>query len=120
MQTMMGSMEAMTKGLGSALESMDMMKVAEVMDQFEEQFEELDVRGKYMDGAISDSMASSTPQSEVNQLLQQVAEEHQLKLGADLMVGTSQIPTNRMPQQPSSTKVEDPLQDRLEQLKKGL
>lgn len=42
------------------------------MDTFEQQFEDLDLRAEYMENAMSSSTAMTTPESEVQNLMQQV------------------------------------------------
>lgn len=54
------------------------------MDQFERQFEDLDVQTSYMEGAMSQTTAQSTPLDEVDELMQKVADEHGLELKMDL------------------------------------
>ena len=40
------------------------------MDKFEKQFEDMDVRAGYMEGTMAASTATSTPQEEVDALIQ--------------------------------------------------
>ena len=46
------------------------------MDQFERQFENLDVQSQFVEGAMNNQASLSTPEEDVNMLLQQV---HYLK-----------------------------------------
>lgn len=55
-----------------------------VMDKFEQQFEDLDVRSAYMENAMDMSTAATTPDDEVNALITMVAEEHGLTVAQDL------------------------------------
>ena len=50
-------------------------QVQTLMDRFETQFENLDVQTQVMEGAMQDSSTLSTPQGEVDSLMQQVADE---------------------------------------------
>jgi charged multivesicular body protein 1 len=50
------------------------------MDQFESQFEDLDVQTGYMEGAMAGTTTMSTPQDQVDSLMHQVADEHGLEL----------------------------------------
>lgn len=70
--------------MSSAMESLNMEKVAKVMDQFEKQFEDLDVQAAYVEGAMDTSTATSTPQEEVDGLISQVADEYGLEVSAKL------------------------------------
>jgi len=66
--------------MGHALKSMDLEKIHAVMDKFETQFEDLDVRTDVMEGAMSSSISQSAPKEAVDALLQQVADEAGLEL----------------------------------------
>jgi len=46
-----------------------------VMEKFESQFEDMNVQTAYMEGAMGDSAAISTPQDQVDSLMNQVADE---------------------------------------------
>lgn len=46
-----------------------------VMEKFETQFEDMNVQTAYMEGAMGDSAAVSTPQDQVDSLMSQVADE---------------------------------------------
>ena len=46
-----------------------------VMEKFETQFEDMNVQTSYMEGAMGDSAAISTPQDQVDSLMNQVADE---------------------------------------------
>ena len=78
------TMTGVVKGMDRALATMDVEKISKVMDQFEEQFEDLDVRAAYMEGAMDQTTATTTPEQDVNTLIQMVADEHGLQLAADL------------------------------------
>jgi charged multivesicular body protein 1 len=54
------------------------------MDKFEAQFEDIDVQTQYMEGAMGNTTSMSTPQEEVDLLMQQVADEHGLELNHEL------------------------------------
>jgi charged multivesicular body protein 1 len=78
------SMTKTVAGMDKVLASMDVEKIGKVMDKFESNFEDLDVRTAYMNGAIDSTTAGTTPESEVSELMQMVADEHGLKIAADL------------------------------------
>eukprot|EP00937_MAST-01D_sp_MAST-1D-sp2_P002082 g2082.t1 len=83
-QNLQKQMVGVVKGMDKALASMQMDKVAKCMDKFESNFEDLDVRAAYMEGAIGDSTAQSTPQEQVDDLILQVNDEHGLNMAASL------------------------------------
>ncbi|RUP50660.1 Snf7-domain-containing protein [Jimgerdemannia flammicorona] len=74
------SMTSVVKGMDKAMESMNLEK----MDKFEQQFEDLDVQTEYMEGAMAGTTTLTTPQDEVDTLMQQVADEHGLELKQEL------------------------------------
>ncbi len=55
-------------------------QIVGVLDKFEKQFEDMDVRAGYMESAMASSTATSTPVDEVDALMNQVADEHGLSL----------------------------------------
>ncbi|KAF7728064.1 Vacuolar-sorting protein SNF7 [Apophysomyces ossiformis] len=61
-----------------------MRKISLVMDKFETQFEDLDVQTEYMEGAMAGTTTMTTPQNEVEILMQQVADEHGLEMKQEL------------------------------------
>ena len=74
-------MQAITKGMDKAMQSMDMEKISAIMDKFEQQFEDLDVQSQYVENAMGQSVSLSTPAEEVDTLISQVAEEHGMLVG---------------------------------------
>jgi charged multivesicular body protein 1 len=61
------------------------------MDKFEAQFEDIDVQTQYMEGAMGNTTSMSTPQEEVDLLMQQVADEHGLELNHELGATPNEI-----------------------------
>ena len=80
MQAVTKSMGGIVKALDKALASNNLDKVAETMDQFEKQFENLDVQASVMEGAMNAQASLATPAEDVAALLQQVADEHGLEV----------------------------------------
>lgn len=80
MQTVTRSMANVVKGMDKAMKSMDLMKITQVMDQFDKQFEDVEVGVSYMDESMSRGTVLTTPQDEVDSLIQSVADEHGLEL----------------------------------------
>ena len=69
------NMEGVTKALDKAMASMDLEKVEQVMQKFEKQFEDIDVRTSTLENSMGAAMTLSTPQDQVDQLIQEVADE---------------------------------------------
>jgi charged multivesicular body protein 1 len=81
-------MKGVVGSMDKVLNSMNVEEITKVMDSFEKQFEDLDVRAEYMENAMTSSTAMTTPQDEVESLMQQVADENQIEFqsGADMKV----------------------------------
>lgn len=77
-------MGQVVKGMDVAMSSMNLEKISMVMDKFESQFEDLDVQTAYMEGTVGTATASTTPQEQVDSLMQQVADEAGLELNSQL------------------------------------
>jgi charged multivesicular body protein 1 len=84
MTTIHKSFAGIVKSLDRALASNNLEQVSTTMDQFERQFENLDVQSECVEAAMSASTSLTTPPEQVAALLQQVAEEHNLELSLDL------------------------------------
>ncbi len=106
------SMGKTVKGLDKTLATMDVEKISKIMDTFEQQFEDLDVRTGYMGQAMDQSIAATTPEGEVNTLIQMVADEHGLQLAAELD-DAGLVSQTAPAQQQQTTVPEDDLASRL-------
>ncbi|KAI9476506.1 MAG: Snf7-domain-containing protein [Benjaminiella poitrasii] len=84
MRKVSNSMAQVVRGMGRAMETMNLEQISMVMDKFESQFEDLDVQTGYMEGAMAGTTTLNTPQDEVEQLMHQVADEHGLELNDTL------------------------------------
>ncbi|KAI8084295.1 Snf7-domain-containing protein [Gilbertella persicaria] len=80
MRKVSNSMAQVVRGMGRAMETMNLEQISMVMDKFESQFEDLDVQTGYMEGAMAGTTTLNTPQDEVDSLMHQVADEHGLEL----------------------------------------
>lgn len=84
MDAVSSNMKRITSSLDVALSSMDMEEISRIVDKFENQFEDLDVRSKFMEGAMSTTTASTAPQEDVDSLIGEVAAEAGLEWSAEL------------------------------------
>lgn len=84
MQKVTAGMKGVVKGMDRAMASMNLVQMTQLMDKFEKQFEDLDVQVDVMDQAMSSTSVMSTPQGEVEGLMQQVADEHGLEMDLEL------------------------------------
>jgi len=103
------TMSGIVVGLDQAMKSMDMTKITQVMDQFEKQFEDLDVQAEYIENTMGQSTALTTPADQVDSLINQVADEHGLEISGKL--GTP------VPSHTSGVAEQDDLTERLAKLK---
>lgn len=110
------SMASVVKTLDAAFASSNLQKMSETMDSFESQFVNMEVQSQFIESAMAGSTSLSTPEDEVNSLMQQVADDY----GLEISVGLPQ-PSNVVPAQAEneSKKVseEDELSKRLAELK---
>jgi len=110
------SFAGIVRSLDRALASNNLQQVSVTMDQFERQFENLDVQSECVEAAMSSSMALSTPQEQVDSLMQQVADEHNLTLALD-MPAANKAAALTTPQQALPASPGDDLSRRLAELK---
>ena len=83
------------------------------MDQFERQFENLDVPTEFVEQAMGNTTALTTPAEEVSGLMQQIADEHGLELAMDLPAAGTAVPETA----PAQTEKQDDLSERLAALR---
>lgn len=69
------SIGGVTKAMDSAMRSMNLEKISTIMDQFEKQFEDLDVQSKTIENAMSSTTTISSGEVQVDGLMQQIADE---------------------------------------------
>jgi len=100
-------MAFVTKRLGEALGSTDVVTITSTMERFESQFKELEVRSEVVNGQIDNTMAGAAREDHVLQLMQKVADQNHLEVGS--MVGGPRVGTGTGPAS---------LQERLEALQK--
>jgi charged multivesicular body protein 1 len=108
------SMASVVKGMDRAMESMNLEKISMVMDQFESQFEDLDVQTEYMEGAMAGTTTLTTPQDEVDLLMRKVADEHGLELSQEL--GEAEV-GGTLKESKAEEKEQNVLTERLRQLR---
>lgn len=84
------NMGSVVKSLEKAVNSMELQKITEVMDKFESQFEDLDVHTSVMENAMGTATTTTTPESAVEALMKQVADENGLEITENLASVPSQ------------------------------
>ncbi|RNF00889.1 charged multivesicular body protein 1 [Trypanosoma rangeli] len=84
MRAVTASMKGSVRGMAKVMESMDPMKIAEVMDAFEKQTGTLDVNLGTMDAAFEGTQAGTVPVGEVDSLMEQIAAENNLDISSKM------------------------------------
>merc|ERR1711902_383045 len=108
------SMSGVVKAMDSAMKSMNLEKISNLMDRFEKDFEDLDVQTSVMEGAMNQTTATNVPQDSVENLMKQAADEAGLELNLEIPgAATNTIGTTVQ----SSTKEQDELSQRLARLR---
>lgn len=120
MQQVSTAMGQTVKGMANVMTSMELTKISQTMDQFEGQFEDMDVKSGYMESAIESTTAQSTPPQQVDQLIQLVADEAGLSIAGQIdeagYIGSQHAVS--MPPRQEYLKKEDDLEARLAALRK--
>ncbi|XP_006163744.1 charged multivesicular body protein 1b-2 isoform X2 [Tupaia chinensis] len=84
------SMAGVVKSMDATLGSMNLLnleKISALMDKFEHQFETLDVQTQQMEDTMSSTTTLTTPENQVDMLLQEMADEAGLDLNLELPQG---------------------------------
>ncbi|KAG5104192.1 hypothetical protein JHK82_041162 [Glycine max] len=113
MTTISKSMGNIVKSLESSLATGNLQKMSETMDSFEKQFVNMEVQAEFMESAMAGSTSLSTPEGEVNSLMQQVADDY----GLEVSVGLPQPAAHAVPAKEADKVDEDDLSRRLAELK---
>uniref|UniRef100_A0A2P2HY94 Charged multivesicular body protein 1a-like n=1 Tax=Hirondellea gigas TaxID=1518452 RepID=A0A2P2HY94_9CRUS len=116
MKSITRNMGSVVRNLDSALNSMDLQKISAVMDKFENQFEELDVRTSVLEDSMGAATTLSTPKEAVDALIQQVAEEAGLEV-MDKLGEAGAAPSASLTVGERTTDSEDALSRRLAALR---
>ena len=100
-----------------ALKSMDLEKISKVMEKFEEQFTDLDVRANVMESSMSSAMTLGTPQAQVDSLIKEVAEENGLEIMGVMADAPNALSDTPGAQSTRSKAAEEDLTNRLAALR---
>ena len=93
-QKMTENMTSLTQKLMDATKGMDIVTMTETMSNFEKMFDNLDVNSNMMDQVMDNVNAGTVNENEVDTLIQQIAQQNNMKLGdefADMTVGTGAV-----------------------------
>jgi charged multivesicular body protein 1 len=107
------SMAGIVKSLDRALASNNMEQISQTMDQFEKQLIDLDVQSATVEGVMQGTTMMSTPEDDVNNLMQQVADDY----GLEVSVGLPEAATGQVASVKQQDTEADDLSKRLAELK---
>ncbi|KAL5726051.1 Charged multivesicular body protein 1b [Ranunculus cassubicifolius] len=113
MNTISKSMGSIVKSLETSLNSGNLQKMSETMDSFEKQFVNMEVQAEFMENSMAGSTSLSTPEGEVNGLMQEVADSY----GLEVSVGLPTAAGHAIPAKTTEKVDEDDLSRRLAELK---
>uniref|UniRef100_A0A7S0RAB7 Charged multivesicular body protein 1a n=1 Tax=Chlamydomonas leiostraca TaxID=1034604 RepID=A0A7S0RAB7_9CHLO len=113
MQMVNKSMASIVGALEKSLASNNLEKIAATMNQFERQFENLDLQTQVVDEVMGAQANLSTPEDDVTALIQQVADEHNL----DVALNMAHAPTAAAPSKAGAKAGEEDLGARLAELR---
>lgn len=89
------NMTSIVKSLEAAVQSNNLEKITNTMNQFEKQFENLDLQTEVVNGVMSTQANLSTPEDEVSALMQQVADDHGLDVQLGLPSAKAGVPAQK-------------------------
>ncbi|KAJ3438187.1 charged multivesicular body protein 1b [Anaeramoeba flamelloides] len=112
MKKLTRSMKGVVGNMGKAMEQMNLVEMSSVMDKFEQQFDDLGIMSETMGESMDMSMSNTTPNEEVDLLIQQASEEQGIITATKM--GT--VPLNEE-QENQVINEEDDLLARLNKLK---
>lgn len=119
MKTLTGDMSGIVGSMNSAMKSMNVEKISSVMDQFEQQFTNLDLSTQFMENSIQSSTNSVMPESQVDLLMKQVADEYNLEFNDTLTgAGNKQLSNKQSDTQKQTDDNKEQQQSLEERLKK--
>ncbi|KCV67390.1 hypothetical protein H696_06183 [Fonticula alba] len=109
------SMAGVVTQMDKAMQSMDLEKIQAIMQKFEQQFDDLDVRVDTMEDAMGSSTATMIPGEQVDTLIMQVADENGLEVNMSMANAPFGVPATQA--QTSSNREQDELSQRLARLR---
>lgn len=117
MQMVNKNMAGIVKALERSLNANNLTQMSMTMENFERQFENMDVQSAAMEQSLGSTTAMSTPQADVDSLLSEVADEHGLELGS--MLPAPEAAAIQTEAATSQKETGDDLTRRLNELKAG-
>lgn len=91
MLSMNKNIAVLTKNLQQMLSNNELTKAAKVMEDFDQALQDLELQGMNMSTVMNQQVATTTPQNQVNELLNQIADDQGMQLEADLPGAPSKL-----------------------------
>ncbi|GMR54984.1 hypothetical protein PMAYCL1PPCAC_25179, partial [Pristionchus mayeri] len=91
-KTVTSSMQGVVKAMESAMKSMNLEKVQQLMDRFERDFENLDVHTAAMERTMDGTTVLNAPRGQVDALIQEAADKAGIDLHAELPQAGTALP----------------------------
>ncbi|CAI5759850.1 unnamed protein product [Candida verbasci] len=113
MRSVTNNMTTVIRGMDKALQTMNLERISLVMDKFETQFEDMDASTNYYESSTNNVNALNTPQDQVDELLNQVADEAGIEMKQGLNATNVELKTPDI----VSEEKEDKLAERLRALR---
>jgi charged multivesicular body protein 1 len=88
-------MGGVVKGMDAAMQSMNLEQMGLIMDKFESTFTELDVRAGVLENGMQSGVSSTMPEHQIDSLLTEVADEHNLDVATQLDTPSLSMPEQR-------------------------
>ncbi|KAI5964341.1 uncharacterized protein KGF55_002283 [Candida pseudojiufengensis] len=117
MRSVTGNMTQVIRGMDKALQTMNLERISLVMDKFEDQFENLDSATNYYETSTNNVSALTTPQDQVDELLNQVADEAGIEMKQGLNATAVDVEKPIVQTTSISEEKEDKLAERLRALR---
>mmetsp|Transcript_66849 Transcript_66849/g.131561 ORF Transcript_66849/g.131561 Transcript_66849/m.131561 type:complete len:207 (+) Transcript_66849:38-658(+) len=96
MQDVNKAMVMTVKGMSNAMKSMEVEQIASTMQDFEKNFEDMDVRSGYMESTMASTTSMTTPPEEVENLMKMTADEAGLEIASSMeSAGSGAVQVNQ-------------------------
>eukprot|EP00494_Astrolonche_serrata_P034427 UN34696 len=118
MKHMTSTMKNVTVSMTAVMNSTNIEQISKTMDQFEDQFEQMDLNSQYMEQAIDSSTQRTMPESQVDGLMQEIADENGLEFESAMADTDLSLMKNKNKQKGKEEEAvkEDDLEARLAKL----
>merc|ERR1719400_1504506 len=94
---------SVVQSLNVAIKSMEIQRICAVMDKFEQQFEDIDIRTSVMEESMGSVATTNTPADQVDELIREVADEAGLEVSEQL----ASVPTSAVGELSQASTVAD-------------